>query len=60
MHGVWNVRAGRLLDLLLLLLLLLLELLLGAIVVCCGWHRSGGRHGISSVRVHRSSEVRVG
>ena len=61
MHRVWNVRTDRLLELLLLLLLLLLlKLLLGAIVVRWGWHRSRGGHGISGVRVHSSSEIRVG
>ena len=60
MHGVLDVRGGRLLDLLLLLLLLLLELLLSAIVVCRRRHGSGGRYGISGVRVHGSSEVWMG
>ena len=60
MHRVLNV-SGRLLDLLLLLLLLLLlELLLSAIVVCWWRHRSGGGYGISGVRVHRSSKIRMG
>jgi len=45
---------------LLLLLLLLLEVLLGAIVVCWRRHRSGGGHGISGARIHRSSEIRMG
>jgi hypothetical protein len=61
MHRVLDVRGGRWLDLLLLLLLLLLlELLLSAIVVCCRRHRGRGGHGISGVRVHISSEIRVG
>ena len=59
MHGVLDVSGGRLRDLL-LLLLLLLELLLSAIVVCWRRHRSGSRHGISGVRIHRSGEIRVG
>jgi len=59
MHGVLDVRGGWLLELL-LLLLLLLELLLGAIVVRWWRHRSWGRHGISGVRVHGSSEIGMG
>ena len=58
MHGVLDVRSGRLLDLLLLLLLLLLlKLLLGAVVVC---RRHRSRSGISGVRVHRSGEIGMG
>ena len=61
MQRVLDVRSGRLLDLLLLLLLLLLlELLLGAVVVRWWRHRGRVGHGISGVRVHRSSEIWVG
>ena len=58
MHGVLDVRSGRLLDLLLLLLLLLLLKLLWGTVVVCRWHRSWG--GISSVRVCGGGEIGMG
>jgi len=61
MHGVLDVRSGRLLDLLLLLLLLLLlELLLGAVVICWWLHRGRGGHRVSGSRVHGSSEIGMG
>lgn len=54
-----TVSDGRRLDLWLLLWRLLLrDLLLGAIIIVCRRHGSGG--GISGVRVHRRSEIRMG